>query len=81
MRCGKGCPATAGHPRKLSKKDSGGLPERWKNRELSKEDSRVCLKGGSVGSFRRKIPEEIEKQGENQNEYIIKMDQRFSAGT
>lgn len=29
----------------------------------------------------RKIQEQIEKQGENQNEYIIKMDQRFSAGT
>ena len=49
MRCGKGCPATAGHPRKISKKDSGGLPERWKNRELSKKDSEG-------------LPERIEEQ-------------------
>jgi hypothetical protein len=64
MRCGKGYPATAGQPRKISKKDSGG-----------------CPKDRRAGRFRRKIPKEIEKQGENQNEYIIKMDQRFSAGT
>lgn len=80
MRCGKGCPATAGQPRKISKKDSGGLPERWKNRKISKKDSGDCA-DGRTGSFRKKIPKEIEKQGENQNEYIIKMDQRFSAGT
>lgn len=58
-----------------------GLPERWKNRKISKKDSGVCPKDRRAGSFRRKIQEEIEKQGENQNEYIIKMDQRFSAGT
>ena len=53
----------------------------WKNRKLSKKDSGGCPKDRRAGRFRRKIPKEIEKQGENQNEYIIKMDQRFSAGT
>ena len=45
MRCGKGCPATAGQPRKISKKDSGVCPKGGRTGRFRRKIPGVCPKG------------------------------------